>query len=230
MDPSFPSSLQNLQLTKEEEEAIPITVTNCSGLLEECSLSLFGRLVSDRQQNQRALKNTPRLAWKMGSDMRIVEVGNNILQFKFSSKYQMKWVESLGMIKKHCPISGVWQTACHQYGDWLRAGWTTKVAAKERNSSKDTIRVSSDEIEVQQMTRPVNGYALTWLEASGLVGRKKSLEKGDAWGSNNTTCADGQLAGDVQAFSRPTEQMMSAVTGQDLSVLGSCEKSRDHLR
>ena len=93
MDPSILSSLQNLQLTKEEEEAIPITVTNCSGLFEECSLSLFGRLLSDRQQKQRALKNTLRSAWKMGSDMRIVEVGNNILQFKFSSKYQMEWFE-----------------------------------------------------------------------------------------------------------------------------------------
>ena len=79
MDLSILSSLQNLQLTKEEEEAIPITVTNCSGLFEECSLSLFGRLPSDRQQNQRALKNTLRSTWKMSSNMRIVEVGNNIL-------------------------------------------------------------------------------------------------------------------------------------------------------
>nr|POE62312.1 uncharacterized protein CFP56_72888 [Quercus suber] len=45
----------------------------------------------------------------------------------------------LGHDKKHCPTSGVWQTACLQYGDWLRAGWTAKVAAKERNLSKDTI-------------------------------------------------------------------------------------------
>ena len=28
--------------------------------------------------------------------MRIVEVGNGILQFKFSSKYKMKWVEKNG--------------------------------------------------------------------------------------------------------------------------------------
>ena len=51
------------------------------------------------------------------------------------------------------------------------------------------------------------------MEALGPVGGKRSLEKGDAWGSDNTTCADGQLAGDIQAFSGPTEQMMSAVAG-----------------
>ena len=96
MDLSILYSLQNLQLTKEEEEAIPITVTNSSDLLEECFLSLFGRLLSDRQQNQRALKSTLRSTWKMGSDMRIVEVGNNILQFKFSSKYQLEWVKRCG--------------------------------------------------------------------------------------------------------------------------------------
>ncbi|XP_065633850.1 uncharacterized protein LOC136069351 [Quercus suber] len=51
---------------------------------------------ADRQQNIRALKNTLRTAWKLGSDLRIVEVGNDILQFKFSSRYQMEWVEKSG--------------------------------------------------------------------------------------------------------------------------------------
>ena len=32
----------------------------------------------------------------MGSDLRIVEVDNGILQFKFSSQYQMEWVEKNG--------------------------------------------------------------------------------------------------------------------------------------
>ena len=96
MDQSILYSLQNLQLTKEEEEAIPITITNNSNLLEECSLSLFGQLLSDRQQNLRALKNTLRSAWKMVSNVRIVEVGNYILQFKFSSKHQLDWVERCG--------------------------------------------------------------------------------------------------------------------------------------
>ena len=79
MDLNIPDSLQNLQLTKEEEEAIPITVTNSSDLLEECFLIIFERLLSNWQQNQRALKSTLRSTWKMGSDMRIVEVGNNVL-------------------------------------------------------------------------------------------------------------------------------------------------------
>lgn len=32
----------------------------------------------------------------MGSDLRIVDVGNSILQFKFSSKFQLDWVEKSG--------------------------------------------------------------------------------------------------------------------------------------
>ena len=59
-------------------------------------ISLFGKLLSDRQQNVRALKNTLITTWKLGSDLRIVEVGNDILQFKFSSRYQMEWVEKSG--------------------------------------------------------------------------------------------------------------------------------------
>ncbi|XP_050255078.1 uncharacterized protein LOC126700960 [Quercus robur] len=96
MEQAVIEELQNLYLTKEEEEEIQITVQSRDDLLEECSLSLFGRLLSERQQNVRALKSTLRAAWKMGSELRIVEVGSNILQFKFSSSYQRDWVENSG--------------------------------------------------------------------------------------------------------------------------------------
>ena len=89
--------LSNLSLTKEEEEEIPIKSRRKSDLLEECLLNLFGRLLADRNQNLRALKNTLRMAWKMGSDLQIVDVGNCIMQFRFRSEYQMKWVEQNGL-------------------------------------------------------------------------------------------------------------------------------------
>ncbi|XP_050280419.1 uncharacterized protein LOC126721431 [Quercus robur] len=96
MDQSVVEGLLNLCLTKEEEEEITITTKNRADLLEECALSLFGRLLSERNQNIRALKSTLKSAWKMGSDLQIVEVGNNVLQFKFNSEYQMQWVERNG--------------------------------------------------------------------------------------------------------------------------------------
>lgn len=96
MDQVILDGLQNLQLTKDEEEGIRISAPSRVDWLEECHLSLFGKLLSDRQQNIRALKSTLRSVWKLGSDLRIVEVGNDILQFKFTSKYQMEWVEKNG--------------------------------------------------------------------------------------------------------------------------------------
>ena len=82
MEQEMIDELQNLCLMKEEDEEIFITIRSKSNLLEECSLSLFGCLLSDRQQNQRALKSTLRSAWKMGSKLKIVDVGNSTLQFK----------------------------------------------------------------------------------------------------------------------------------------------------
>jgi len=67
--------LSNLRLTKEEEEEISIKSRCKSDLLEECSLSLFGRLLTDRNRNLKALKNTLQMAWKMCSDLQIVDVG-----------------------------------------------------------------------------------------------------------------------------------------------------------
>ena len=77
MDQEVVNSFGKLKLTKEEEEDIVLANVSSSKIFEECSLSLFGRLLSDRHQNLRALKNTLKAAWKMGSDLRIVEVGNN---------------------------------------------------------------------------------------------------------------------------------------------------------
>nr|POE59835.1 hypothetical protein CFP56_67277 [Quercus suber] len=66
--------MKHMQLTTEEEVQISVPGEGRSELLEECLLSLMGRLLTDRKQNQRALKNTLRLAWKVGPDLRIVEV------------------------------------------------------------------------------------------------------------------------------------------------------------
>nr|POE86154.1 uncharacterized protein CFP56_07261 [Quercus suber] len=96
MEHTVVEGLSNLRLTKEEEEEISIKTRCKSNLLEECSLSLFGQLLANRNQNLRALKNTLRMAWKMGSDLQIVDVGNSIMQFKFRSEYQLKWVEQNG--------------------------------------------------------------------------------------------------------------------------------------
>ena len=77
MDQGVVEGLEKLKLTKEEEDIV-IVNTSSSEILEGSSLSLFGRLLSDCHRNIRALKNTLKAAWKMGSDLRIVEVGNNL--------------------------------------------------------------------------------------------------------------------------------------------------------
>nr|POE91902.1 hypothetical protein CFP56_28015 [Quercus suber] len=73
MEQEVVNSLQKLCLTKEEEAEISITAHSRTELLEECSLSLFGRLLLDKRQNQRALKSTLRATWKIGSELRIIE-------------------------------------------------------------------------------------------------------------------------------------------------------------
>lgn len=88
--------LKHMRLSRDEEEQISISEEGRAKLMEECSLSLMGKLLSDRKQSIRALKNTLHQAWKVGPDLRIVEVGNDIPQFKFASEYQLQWVETNG--------------------------------------------------------------------------------------------------------------------------------------
>ena len=96
MEQDLIEGMKHMRLTKEEEVQISVLGEGRFELLEECSLSLMGCLLTNRKQNQRALKNTLRLAWKVGLDLRIVKVGNDIYQFKFSNEHQLKWVESNG--------------------------------------------------------------------------------------------------------------------------------------
>ena len=56
----------------------------------------MGKLLTEKKQNLRALKNILRTAWKIGQNLKIVEVGNDILQFKFANEYQLRWVETNG--------------------------------------------------------------------------------------------------------------------------------------
>lgn len=96
MEQEVINSLQHLCLTKEEEEDITITTMSRSDFLKECALSLFEQLLVDKHQNHRALKSTLKSAWKMGSELRIVDVGKNIFQFKFGMEYQLEWVKRNG--------------------------------------------------------------------------------------------------------------------------------------
>lgn len=58
MDQNVIVGLQHLRLMKDEEVDIPITTMSRSDLLEECALSLFGKLLSNINQNLRAFKST----------------------------------------------------------------------------------------------------------------------------------------------------------------------------
>ena len=84
--------IQNIKLTTEEDEAMSIQLVKRDKILEEFSLSLIGRFLTSKQINLRAVKNLLRTMWKLGEDMKIIEVGEGILQFKFSMESQLLWV------------------------------------------------------------------------------------------------------------------------------------------
>ena len=53
-------------------------------MLEECSLSLLGRFLTIRAFNQRAAKFLLRSVWSMGLELHIIDVGDDLFQFKFT--------------------------------------------------------------------------------------------------------------------------------------------------
>ena len=96
MDSDFVQKLQNIKLMEDEGVVIRVGTMHRDRMLEECSLSLLGRFLTNRSFNQRATKTLLRSVWKMGSDGRIVDVGDGVFQFKFSLESQLKWVLANG--------------------------------------------------------------------------------------------------------------------------------------
>ena len=85
-------SLENMKLTSEEEEVIPISDEGQLEAIESCNLSLTGKFLTCKPFNKRAAKITLKRAWGLEDRMHITEVGLNLFQFKFQSGFDMSKV------------------------------------------------------------------------------------------------------------------------------------------
>lgn len=79
----FIERLQNIKLTEEEGEVVQVWLSHQEKTIEECSLTLLGRFLTTKPYNQRAAKALLRAAWKLGNDLKIVDVGEGLFQFRF---------------------------------------------------------------------------------------------------------------------------------------------------
>ena len=96
MEADILDRIQSMQLTTEEDETMVIRPMRRQEILEEYSLSLIGKFLTTKTINLRAAKNLLRTMWKMGDDLKIVEVGDGLLQFKFTLESQLLWVWNNG--------------------------------------------------------------------------------------------------------------------------------------
>ena len=96
MDSEFLERIQRMKLTVDEDEAMTVRPVRRQEILEEYPLSLIGQFLTTRSINLRAAKNLLRSMWKLGDDLKIVDVGDGLLQFKFSMESQLSWVWNNG--------------------------------------------------------------------------------------------------------------------------------------
>ncbi|XP_075673810.1 uncharacterized protein LOC142643153 [Castanea sativa] len=88
--------MRRTKLTNEEGEIIQVCPSQRDKILDECSRSLFGKFLKNRLFNQQAVKNILGATWKFGSDLKIIDVGEGLFQFKFAMESQLTWVLNNG--------------------------------------------------------------------------------------------------------------------------------------
>ena len=78
MELEITAGLKGMKLTKDEEEGHIISAKKRDSVAEECLLSLLGHFLSTKNYNRRVVCDVMGRAWRMGMDLRIVDVGNKI--------------------------------------------------------------------------------------------------------------------------------------------------------
>ena len=81
MDLEILKGFKGMRLTKEEGEGFLVSAEKRENAAKECALSLFRRFLSNKAYNRRAIREVMLRAWRMGIDLRMVDVGNNIIQY-----------------------------------------------------------------------------------------------------------------------------------------------------
>lgn len=84
--------MRRFVLTPDEEDDIVVDSGIRARAIEECAVSLVGRLLSKRGFNRAALKDTMRKVWGSPGGLRIVDVGDNLFHFRFSNKLDLQRV------------------------------------------------------------------------------------------------------------------------------------------
>lgn len=79
-------------LTEEEKETVSIEISDVLSSTNDCEVSLFGKVVSDKKVNLQGVKNTMPVAWGNPAGLQIKEIGWNFFQFKFKDKEGMNKV------------------------------------------------------------------------------------------------------------------------------------------
>uniref|UniRef100_A0A7N2RF99 DUF4283 domain-containing protein n=1 Tax=Quercus lobata TaxID=97700 RepID=A0A7N2RF99_QUELO len=96
MDSDFIERLRRVSLTSKEGEVIHVRSKHRKQILEECSLSPLGRFLTTKPINLTAAKNLLRSVWKMDNDLKMTDVGDRLIQFKFAIESQLVWVLNNG--------------------------------------------------------------------------------------------------------------------------------------
>lgn len=96
MDSKFLERIQQMKLTVDEDEAMIVCPVQRQEILEEYLLSLIGQFLTTRSINLREAKNLLRSMWKLGDNLKIVDVDDGLLRFKFSMESQLSWVWNNG--------------------------------------------------------------------------------------------------------------------------------------
>ena len=84
------NGLENMKLTREEEEVIEVLNEGRKDEIESCTWSLIGKFLTYKPFNKMAAITTLKKAWGLEERLQFVKVGSNLLQFKFQKEFDME--------------------------------------------------------------------------------------------------------------------------------------------
>ncbi|CAA0806409.1 Unknown protein [Striga hermonthica] len=86
MEPDLATKLQKVVLSEKEKGGVQLKEDDVNSSLDDCRLSLIGKVYGEKRANLNGLKATVGAIWTTKESFNVRGIGNNLFQFLFKSE------------------------------------------------------------------------------------------------------------------------------------------------
>ena len=125
MEDELARAFSKFELSQSEREGIALCSEDISEGIQDCSISLVGKLIGEKVANFTGIKNFTNHAWGYPRNMVVTELGPNIFQFQLEKEQDREKVLMGGpwVMDNQILVVKEWELGCDRNPNHFRFAW-----------------------------------------------------------------------------------------------------------